>query len=67
MERKPMIIYLDNLKRNFEYMEQNKKELKNQEKKKQEKEQAFEKLIENERENAIHIQWIMISIILLKK
>ena len=42
---------LDNLKRNFEYMEQNKKELKNQEKKKQEKEQAFEKLIENEREN----------------
>ena len=34
---------LDNLKRNFEYMEQNKKELKNQEKKKQEKEQAFEK------------------------
>jgi hypothetical protein len=32
-------------------MEQNKKELKNQEKKKQEKELAFEKLIENEREN----------------
>ena len=42
---------LDNLKRNFEYMDQNKKELKNQEKKKQEKELAFEKLIENEREN----------------
>ena len=42
---------LDNLKRNFEYMDQNKKELKNQDKKKQEKELAFEKLIENEREN----------------
>ena len=42
---------LENLKRNYGYMEENKRELKKQEEKKHEKELAFEKLIENEREN----------------
>ena len=42
---------LENLKRNHGYMEENKRELKKQEDKKREKELAFEKLIENEREN----------------
>lgn len=42
---------LENLKRNYGYMIENEKELKKQEDKKQEKVAAFEKLIENEREN----------------
>lgn len=44
-------VNLENLKRNFGYMEENQKELKKTEEKKREKEIAFEKLIENEREN----------------
>ena len=39
---------LDNLKRNFEYMDQNKKELKNQEKKKQEKELFYQNKLEED-------------------
>lgn len=44
-------VNLENLKRNYGYMEENLKELKKTEEKKREKEIAFEKLIENEREN----------------
>ena len=44
-------VNLENLKRNYGYMEENQKELKKTEEKKREKEIAFEKLIENEREN----------------
>ena len=44
-------VNLENLKRNYGYMEENMKELKKTEEKKREKEIAFEKLIENEREN----------------